>query len=174
MKFLKYFLLTVLGIVALILIIAAFVPKDFHAGSEISINKPKSEVFDYVKLIRNQGNYDNWSRQDPNIERNYEGTDGNPGFVYIWKSKKVGDGKQVLTKVDSTAGRVEMDLFFNGTGDANKSFIQVDAISPESSKVVWEIDGKMPYPFNIMGLFFDMNKDFKAGLSNLKEILEKQ
>jgi len=32
----------------------------------------------------------------------------------------------------------------------------------------------MPYPFNIMGLFFDMNKDFKAGLSNLKEILEKQ
>ena len=174
MKFLKYFLLTVLGIVALILIIAAFVPKDFHAGSEISINKPKSEVFDYVKMIINQGNYDNWSRQDPNIERNYEGTDGNPGFVYTWKSKKVGDGKQVLTKVDSTAGRVEMDLFFNGTGDANKSFMQVDAISPESSKVVWEIDGKMPYPFNIMGLFIDMNKDFKAGLSNLKEILEKQ
>ncbi|MGB7528065.1 SRPBCC family protein [Sphingobacterium cellulitidis] len=173
MKFIKYFLLTVLGIVALILLVAAFVSKDFHAGSEITINKPKAQVFDYVKLIKNQGNYDNWSRQDPNIQRNYEGTDGTPGFIYTWKSKKVGDGKQVITKVDSSNGRIDMDLFFNGTGDANKSFMQVNEIDPQTSKVIWEIDGKMPYPFNVMGLFFDMNKDFDAGLSNLKEILEK-
>ena len=46
MKFLKYFLIIVLGIIALALIVAAFLPKDFHAGSEITINKPKSQVFD--------------------------------------------------------------------------------------------------------------------------------
>ncbi len=85
----------------------------------------------------------------------------------------MGDGKQVLTKLDE-GKRVDMDLFFNGTGDANKSFISTTPIDSTSTKVIWEIDGKMPYPFNIMSLFFDMNKDFYAGLSNLKEILEKQ
>ncbi|WP_156308534.1 SRPBCC family protein [Sphingobacterium endophyticum] len=173
MKFLKYLLLIVIAIVALALIVAAFLPKDFHAGSKISINKPKSEVYNYVKLIRNQGNYDNWSRMDPNIIRNYEGTDATPGFTYTWKSKKVGDGKQIITKVDSTAGRIDMDLFFNGSDEANKSFMQVNELSAQSSEVIWEIDGKMPYPFNLMSLFFDMNKDFDAGLNHLKEILEK-
>jgi len=173
MKFLKYFLIIVLGLIAVTLIVAALLPKDFHAGSEITINKPKTEVYNYVKLLRNQGNYDNWSRMDPNITRNYEGTDGAEGFTYIWQSKKVGDGKQVITKIDSSNGRIEMDLFFNGSEEANKSFMEVTAVNPESSKVVWKIDGKMPYPFNIMGLFFDMNKDFNAGLQHLKEILEK-
>ncbi len=173
MKFLKYLLFIVLGLVVIVLIVAAILPKDFHAGSEIVIKKPNQEVYDYVKLIRNQGNYDNWSRQDPNIERHYEGEDGTEGFTYTWKSKKVGDGKQVLTKLDE-GKRVDMDLFFNGTGDANKSFMSTTPIDSTSTKVIWEIDGKMPYPFNIMSLFFDMNKDFDAGLSNLKEILEKQ
>lgn len=173
MKILKYLLFIILGLVGLILIVAAVVPKEFHAGSEIVIQKPSKEVFEYVKLIRNQGNYDNWSRQDPNIERHYEGTDGTPGFTYTWKSKKVGDGKQVLTKVDE-GKRVEMDLYFNGSDDPNPSYMELTPIDSTSTKVAWKIDGKMPYPFNLMSLFFDMNKDFAAGLSNLKEILEKQ
>jgi len=41
MKFLKYFLFIVLGIVALVLILGLILPTDFHAGSEIVINKPR-------------------------------------------------------------------------------------------------------------------------------------
>jgi len=173
MKFLKYLLFIVLGIIALVLIVAAILPKEFHAGSEITIHKPKQKVFDYVKLLRNQSNYDNWSRQDPDISRNYEGTDGTVGFTYSWKSKKVGDGKQIITKIDSNNSRIDMDLFFNGSDSANPSYIQVTEIDPQTSKVAWEIDGKMPYPFNVMSLFFDMSKDFEAGLNHLKDILEK-
>ena len=66
-----------------------------------------------------------------------------------------------------------MDIFFNGSDKANKSFIQVTETNSESSKVDWQVDGSIPYPFNIMGLFFDMNKDFDAGLKHLKQILEK-
>lgn len=172
MKFLKYLLITLLGLVAIILIVAAIAPKDFHAGSDIVINKPSQEVYDYVKLLKNQGNYDNWSRQDPNIERHYEGTDGTAGFTYTWKSKKVGDGKQVITKLEE-GKRVDMDLYFNGSDDANRSFMELSPVDSSHTKVIWQIDGKMPYPFNVMGLFFDMNKDFDAGLSNLKSILEK-
>ena len=172
MKILKYILFTILGILAVVLIAAAILPKDFHAGSEISINKPSQEVFDYVKLLKNQTNYDNWSRQDPDIQKEYTGTDGTPGFTYIWKSKKVGDGKQVITNI-TEGKRIDMDLYFDNDGDASKSFIQVDSISANESKVSWAVDGEIPYPFNVMTLFYDMNNDFKEGLERLKGILEK-
>lgn len=172
MKFIKYFLFTVLGLIAIILLVAAILPKDFHAGSQIVINQPSSLVFDYVKQIKKQGTYDSWSQQDPQIQKEYSGTDGTVGFTYTWSSKKVGDGKQIITKVEA-GKRLEMDLFFNGSDQANKSFIQVDSLAPNQSEVHWEINGTMPYPFNLMSVFYDMNKDFEKGLKTLKGILEK-
>lgn len=173
MKFLKYFLFIVLGIVALVLILGLILPKDFHAGSEIVINKPRQEVFDYVKYIKNQHKFDAWSRKDPNITQAYEGNDGTVGFIYTWESKKVGDGKQVITNIED-GKKVAMDLYFNGSDDANKSYMLVEDAGQDQSKISWVIDGTMPYPWNVMTLFFDMNDDFKSGLTNLKEILERQ
>jgi len=171
MKILKNVLITIVSLVAIVLIIAVVLPKTFHAGSEIIINRNSKEVFDYVKQIKKQGEYDSWSRQDPNIQKEYSGQDGTLGFTYTWKSDKVGDGKQVITNVID-GKRVEMDLYFNGEGEANKSFIAVDSIAHNQSKVTWEIDGKIPFPFNIFTLFYDMNEDFKQGLVNMKANLE--
>lgn len=171
MKILKNVLIAIFALVAILLLIAAVLPKTFHAGSELIINRSSNEVFDYVKQIKKQGEYDNWSRQDPNIQKEYSGEDGTVGFMYTWKSDKVGDGKQVITNVID-GKRVEMDLYFNGEGEANKSFIAVDSIAHNQSKVSWEIDGKIPFPFNIFTLFYDMNEDFKQGLVNMKANLE--
>ncbi|MFD1770693.1 SRPBCC family protein [Sphingobacterium suaedae] len=172
MKFVKYLLLTLGGLIVILLIVALFVPKEFEAGSQITIDRPAPEVFDYVSSLRNQGNYDAWSRQDPNIEKKYTGTDRTVGFTYEWKSKKVGDGKQVITKIDP-GKRIDMNLFFSGTDIANPSFIEVTPLSSTQSQVTWQINGVMPYPFNLMTLCYDMNKDFDQGLKNLKAILDK-
>lgn len=171
MKILKNVLIAIFALVVIVLLIAAVLPKTFHAGSELIINRRSNEVFDYVKQIKKQGDYDNWSRQDPNIQKEYSGEDGTVGFTYTWKSDKVGDGKQVITNVVE-GKRVEMDLYFNGEGEANKSFIEVDSIAHNQSKVTWEINGKIPFPFNIFTLFYDMNEDFKQGLVNMKANLE--
>ncbi|HUH25633.1 MAG TPA: SRPBCC family protein [Flavobacterium sp.] len=152
---------------------ALFVPKTFHAKRSTVINKPKQEVFEYVKLIKNQENYGVWFRMDPAIEKTYEGTDGTVGFVYTWKSKEVGNGKQVLTKIDE-GNRIDMDLFFQDSNDAAKLYMTTESINDNQTKVTWVIDGKMPYPFNLMGVFYNMNKDFEQGVQNLKEVLEKE
>ena len=139
-------------LVGIVLLIAAILPKSFHAGSELIVNKNAHEVFDYLKQIKKQREYDNWSRQDPNIQKEYAGVDGTVGFKYTWKSKKVGNGKQIITNVVE-GKRVEMDLYFDDSGEANKFFIAVDSVAPNQSKVTWEIDGKIPFPFNIFTLF---------------------
>ena len=43
------------------------------------VNKPKQQVFDYVKLIKNQEQYSVWVMKDPNIKIVYTGTDGTVG-----------------------------------------------------------------------------------------------
>ena len=50
-------------------------------------------------------------------------------------------------------------------------------LSDSVTKVQWTMSGNMNYPFNIMGLFMNMEKnlgtDFEKGLIGLKGILEK-
>lgn len=172
MKFLKYALFTILGLIVLLLIVALFVPKTFHAEGTTVINKPNAEVFNYVKHIKNQENFGVWFRIDPKIKTTVSGTDGTEGFKYSWKSEEVGNGSQVITKI-TEGSRVDIDLFLMDSTESAKSFFTTEAVGANETKVRWVVDGKMPYPFNLMSLCYDMNKDFVQGTANLKEVLEK-
>lgn len=171
MKILKRILFGIVVLIALVLIVALFVPKNFNHEKEIIINKPQEEVFNYIKLIKNQDNYGIWQLSDPKMKKTYEGMDGTVGFIYNWDSKSMGKGSQKITKIEENK-RIETELNF-GFGDPANAYITTEAKKSNSTIVKWGIKGKTPYPFNIMSLFFDMSKDFEQGLKNLKRELEK-
>lgn len=178
MKFLKRLFFIVLGIIALLLIVALFVSKDMKASRDIVIYKPKSEVFDYIKMLKNQNNYSKWNKLDPNMKSEYRGTDGTVGFVSAWEgNSEVGKGEQEITKIVE-GERLETELRFIKPFESKASAIMTTtAIDSAHTKVTWSFDSKMSYPMNIMKLFMDMDKaigdDFSTGLSNLKAELEK-
>lgn len=173
MKTLKKIIIVLLIIIAMPLIVALFAPKDFQSEGEVVINKPKSEVFDYIKYVKNQDNFGVWQLSDPNIKTTSEGEDGTVGFKYSWDSEKMGKGAQVITNIIENE-RMESDMFFYDFDEtANKSYISVEEKSSNETLVKWGIAGKSPYPWNLMNLFMNMDKDFDKGLENLKEILEK-
>jgi uncharacterized membrane-anchored protein YitT (DUF2179 family) len=68
MKILKGLLLTIVGIVILALVIALFVKKDYAVERQVTINKPESEVFDFIKHIKNQDQYSVWNSIDPDLQ----------------------------------------------------------------------------------------------------------
>lgn len=171
MKTLKKILIVLGIIIAIPFIIALFVPKDFTSESEIVINKPKQEVFDYIKYVKNQDNFGVWQRSDPGMKTTSEGTDGTVGFRYSWEGEKVGKGSQTITKIVE-GERMESELDF-GFGQPAKGHFILKEISPDQTSVNWGISGKSPYPWNFFGLFMNMNKDFEEGLKNLKEVMEK-
>lgn len=171
MKILKYIVLTILGIVVLALILAAFLPKKFDTARSITINKPVNEVYDYIKFLKNQEQYGEWFKMDENIETSYSGTDGTTGFTISWKSKKVGNGRQVITGLSENQ-KIETNLFFENSEEPATSYISLHNTSPTATDVTWGVAGEMPYPFNLMQLFYDMGNDFEKGLVNLKGILE--
>lgn len=171
MKIIKRIVIALLIIIAIPLIVALFVPRDFKSEKSIVINKPVTEVFDYVKHVKNQDNFGIWQLSDPDMKKSYEGTDGTVGFVYHWDSESMGKGSQKITAIED-GKRVDFELDF-GFGDPAKAYFITREKSTDQTNVTWGITGRTPYPFNFMSLFYDMGNDFEQGLHNLKKELEK-
>jgi hypothetical protein len=179
MKILKRIFLFILAIIAIALIAALFVKKDMKAEKEIVINKPRTDVFNYIKFLKNQDNYAKWNKMDPAMKKTYTGTDGTVGFTSAWDSdnKDVGKGEQTITALKD-GERMDCDLHFLKPFDSKaKTYFTTAAVNDSTTKVSWGFESKMPYPFNLMCLFTDPSKmvgdDFSTGLTNLKAVLEK-
>lgn len=177
MKILKRILIGIVGLIALALIIALFVKKEYAVEREVIINKPKQEVFDYVKMLKNQDNFSVWAMRDPNMKKEYKGTDGTVGFVSAWDGNdQVGKGEQEIKKI-SEGERLDFELRFIKPFEAtDDAYMTTEAVAENQTKVKWGFNGKMPYPMNLMLLFMDMDemlgKDLADGLNNLKKVLE--
>ena len=166
-------------LIVVVLVVALFVKKEFASEKEVVINKTKQEVFNYIKLLKNQNDYGVWAKKDPNIKQEYKGTDGTEGFVSSWEGNSdVGKGSQTIKKI-TEGQRLDMELHFIKPFDSySPAWMATEDVSSTQTKVKWGMSGKMVYPFNIFGLFMNMDemigKDLQTGLDNMKAILEKQ
>lgn len=178
MKFLKKIFFVLLTILILILVVALFVKKDYSVERNISINRNKIEVFEYVKYLKNQDNYSKWAKMDPDMEKYDKGTDGTVGFVSGWKSMKkdVGRGEQEIINI-TDGERIDYELrFYEPFESTEKAYMTTEVFQDSLTIVKWGFYGGMEYPSNLMLLFWDMEeiigKDLEIGLTNLKAILE--
>lgn len=179
MKIAKKILLGILGVIVLVLVIGIFIKKDYSSEREVVINKPLSEVFDYIKFLKNQNNYSVWALRDPNAQMEYHGEDGTVGFVSCWNSthKHVGVGEQEIKTIVPNQ-RIDYELRFKKPMESTDyAYMITESVSPNQTKVKWGFNGKMCYPMNLMMPFMNMDKmlggDLQTGLDNLKMILEK-
>ncbi|MDY7393777.1 SRPBCC family protein [Aureibaculum sp. 2210JD6-5] len=168
-----------LGIVLLVLILGIIAPKTYEVNRSIVINKPLSEVFNYLKYLKNQEDWSPWAERDPNMKKTFTGTDGEVGFISAWESnhKQVGTGEQEITGIDKNKElRTQLRFLkpFKSTSDAYMRVNEVDG----GTKVTWGFSGFNKFPINIMMLFMNMDKsvgsDFEQGLAKLKATLENQ
>ncbi|HEY1024399.1 MAG TPA: SRPBCC family protein [Sphingobacteriaceae bacterium] len=179
MKIIKSILIVIVGIVAVALIAALFIKKEYAVERDIVINRPEAEVFTYIKQLRNQDHFSVWATRDPNMKKEYRGTDGTVGFISAWEGNdEVGKGEQEIKKI-TEGERIDYELRFiepfQATDDA---YMTTDSISENQTQVKWGFSGKMDYPMNLMLLFMDMEEmlggDLKTGLEKLKTQLEKK
>lgn len=180
MKTMKYILLTVVLLVLAVLLVAAFVPSEFGVERDVSINKSKVEVFEYVKLLKNQDNFSVWTKIDPNTKKTFSGVDGTIGFISSWSSQHpdVGSGEQEITGMDN-GKRIDYELrFLEPFESTSSAYMIFDSIDSSNTTILWGFEGEMPYPMNLMLLFVDMEGELggnlQDGLDNLKGILENE
>jgi hypothetical protein len=179
MKILKKVLTVIVILIAVLLITALFVKKEYTVQREVTINKPANEVFAYVTHLKNQVNYSKWVMQDPKSYSNFKGEDGTVGFVAGWNSddSKVGEGEQ---EIKALQGDKRMDVevrFVRPFAGKADTYMITEPINAKTTKVKWSFSSRMPYPMNIMSLVFNPEKmlgdDINISLNNLKAVLEK-
>lgn len=167
----------VIAIVALVFILALIAPKSYNVNRSIVVNKPLSEVFSYLKLLKNQDNWSPWTEKDPNMNKTFTGTDGEVGFVSAWiGNKEVGEGEQEITGIEENDVINSQLRFLKPFKSISDAYLKVEKVN-NGTKVIWGFEGKNKFPMSIMMLFMSMDKmvgkDFEYGLNKLKGILEK-
>ncbi|MEP7373216.1 MAG: SRPBCC family protein [Chitinophagaceae bacterium] len=174
-------LVIVAGIIALLLVIGLFMRKQHYVKREIVINAPRQKVFDYVKLLKNQDEFNKHAMAGPDRKKEFRGTDGTVGYVYAWSgSKNAGEGeKEIMNIIEGK--RIDMEIRFVKPMKASAIItIETESLSdPDSyqdqTKLSWSNTGTLKYPVNIMIPMMEKHvvKDMDSSLSTLKNILEK-
>jgi len=169
-------LLSLVGLVTFLFLVALFINTEYVIEQKIVINKPKEDVFHYLKFLKNQERFSKWVMTDPNMKKNFRGTDGTVGFVYAWDSenKQAGKGEQEivgLTEGEKVDIEVRFERPFKNTA---KTPFKVKTISDQQTEVTWGMIGQNKYPMNLMTFIIKgmLMKDLGISLNNLKTILE--
>ena len=140
-------LYAIAGLIALLLIVAIFTKKGYNTYSEIIIHAPRQKVFDYVKQIKNQDNFNKWVMIDPEMKRTFKGTDGTVGFIYGWNgNKKAGEGEQEIKAIHEGAG-IETEIrFVRPMAGIAQATMTTESLAVDQTKVTWSTASNMKYP----------------------------
>ncbi len=164
--------------IVILFISAAFRPTKYVIERDIVINKPQSEVFNYIKLLKNQDHYSKWVMTDPGMKKHFTGTDGTVGFIYAWDSenKQVGKGAQEITKLNANGIETEV-RFEKPFKGVSYTALETEAVSANQTKTTWKFIGDKNYMMKVMHLLFNLEKilgkDMQTSLETLKNNLEK-
>ncbi len=167
----------ILALVGIILLLALIAPKTYDVNRSVEIGRPKSEVFEYIKYLKNNDTWSPWARKDPNMDKKFTGTDGEVGAISYWNGNKdVGEGEQEITKI-IPGKRIEGQLrFLKPWKSTSDCYFDVEPGTNNGTKVTWGFKGNNKFPMSIMMLFMSMDKmvgkDFEEGLSTLKSQME--
>lgn len=173
----KKILLGLLSIIAVILIVAAFLPKTMNIEVSTTIEAPRATVRNYVVRLANQTNYSVRVMADPDIKLSYSGIDGTVGFTQAWDSamKNVGKGEQEITRIEKNTSydvEIRFERPMPGTNYATTTLADTE---DGQTTVTTTFSGPTPRPFNILCVFMKptLREDMEQNLANLKAILEK-
>src|SRR5262249_16633221 len=150
--------------------------RDHYVKRDIVINAPRQKIFDYIRLLKNQDEFNKNAMTGPDREREFSGTDGTVGYIYAWKGDKtagVGE-KEIKSIVEGKS--IETEIRFEKPMKARATIImEVESLSDNHSRVSWSNAGTLNYPMNLLVPILQKHvvKDMDTSLSTLKNILEK-
>lgn len=170
-------LLVIAGLIALLLLMALVGKKEYSLSRSIVINRSLADVFAYIRLLKNQDEYNVWTMMDPNMKKTFTGVDGQPGFIYAWDgNKQAGAGQQQIMAIKENQ-EVTIDVsFIRPFPGLIHTPLQTDKVDEGQTKVTWNMHSHMAFPRNIFLYFMNMDKmlgkELEKSLAKLKEKLE--
>ncbi|WP_426369054.1 SRPBCC family protein [Pseudocolwellia sp. HL-MZ7] len=175
---LKKVVFILITLIVILLVAALFISNKYDVERSIVINKPKAEVFDYLRYIKNYEKFVKWKDIHSGRRNVYKGIDGEIGYIFFWTNVNgvKTTGEQEIMNIDE-GHRLDFELRFLEPFEAIiPSSMITETIDANNTKVIWLTNGELSYPLNIVLMFYyygeKIGDDLSIGLNNLKVILE--
>ena len=174
-KVLKTLVIIIIVVIGLFFIIPLFMDTQYNLKRTVVVDADKETVKNYMGDFENFQEWSPWAEMDEEMEIEISGEAGTVGSSYEWEGNEdVGEGVMTITEVseDTVKIKLKFEEPFESESPTYYAFKDVDG----KTEVTWYMEGEMSYPWNIMGLFVNMEeaigKDFEKGLSKLKSKVE--
>lgn len=168
-------LLAIVAFVVSILIIASLIKKEHYVKVQTLINAPSQDVFNYLKMLKNQEKFNKWAAADKNRIVVEKGIDGTVGYIFSWSGdKSAGKGEKEILSLTEGKEIVSEIRFEKPMKTSAIIIMKTEDLGNNQTKVTWINSGKLSYPINIMIPFAEKNfaKDMNESLLKLKDIFE--
>lgn len=173
---LKKIFIALAAVIAILLIVIATRPADFHYSRSATIAAPPAAVFEQINDLHKFQNWNPWAKIDPNAKGTFSGPPSGVGSAFSWAgNNEVGEGS--MTLIESRPGelvRFRMDFRKPMAGTSIAEF----TLKPDGDKttVTWSMSGPNNFMGKAMSLILDCEKmvgdQFSKGLESLKRQLE--
>jgi len=166
----------VVMVIVLFLVFVNSRPSTFHVERSATIAAPADSLYPRIANFRAWHEWSPWEKIDPNMKREFAGSDGAVGSNYSWEGNKdVGSGRMTLADLEpSSKVGIKLEFLKPFKSTSNTTFM----LAPDGAgtKVTWMMDGPMNFMSKFMCLFMSMDKmvggDFEKGLGSLKQLGE--
>ena len=162
-------------IIAGILILAAFQPREMNVGRELVIAASPEVLFPYMNNSQKSYEWMPWAEGDPGIEIKYSGPSEGVGSKSNWNGKKMGIGSsEVVESVMNKIVKTKLEY----TKPFEMSQLAEISLTPTAggALVKWGVSGQNNYFFRLIGIFVNcdnmIGREFEKGLSKLKSLTE--
>jgi uncharacterized protein YndB with AHSA1/START domain len=163
-----------LGLMALVVLLMAVMPKSYRVEKSIEINQPIEKVFNGVADLNNFHQWNPWQKMEKEAKHSIEGTPATVGHAYGWSGKKIGVGKLTVREIDAPF-KVDFNLEFirPWKSKANDGWF-FEEMPNGGTKATWHNSGDLPFGIaRLMGPMISkgLNKQFEEGLQSLKQMV---
>lgn len=171
----KKILIFIIAFVALLLVLAIFLPSSYRVERSATINASTEAVYNQVVDFNNYVKWNPWTKMDPDAKIAISENSSGVGASWSWEGEVVGKGTLSIEKAEEYKS-IETKLVFTAPRqDEGKGFWIFEEVDGKT-KVTWAIEGELGYPIGrYMGFMMDgmLGESFELGLNNIKAIVEK-
>lgn len=168
-------LYVIIGLIVLILLVAALLPGNYLVEKSIIIKRSPLQVMDKVGDLNYYSQWNPWQQMDPSAKATITGTPKTTGHKYAWEGKKVGMGSLTLIAIDEKHIHFLLEFFKPFKSKAKDNWLFEQWGDGNETKVTWQNSGEFPWPVaRLLGpkITKDLNDQFVTGLNNLKKMCE--
>lgn len=164
-------------VIGLLLVVASRRPDSNRMEYSERIAAAPEAIFPLINDLKAFSTWSPFERKDPNIKSVYSGPQSGVGNRHDWEgNREVGAGWCRITR-SVPFSRVEMELHMQRPVKCSSDVTFTLVPEGGSTVVTWSIEGPMPLIAKVMDVVIGMERmcggEFRAGLANLKETVER-